>query len=107
MPSFTFSQTFSLLAFLFAALLSKLAADTSCRVRGNSLSYTLHILSIALLVFAARQVAVFMKPFPTINWELLAGAADLLFLFLIGHVLLKLHSSLSAYHHIIRKKKIR
>ena len=106
MPELTIAQTFSFLSLLFAALLSKLAADTSRRVNGRSFSYTLRILSLSFLVFAARQVAVFMSPFPSnVNWHLLAGAADLLFLFLLSHALIKLHSSLSAYHYLIRKNK--
>ncbi|VVC02692.1 Uncharacterised protein [Candidatus Burarchaeum australiense] len=105
MMPLTMVQIVSLIGLLLAMLLAKLAADESAKLKGKSFSLTLSLLSAGLLVLAAGEIATFMAPFPGMDWPLLEASCDLVLLIILSYALIKLNSSLAAYHHILRRYK--
>jgi len=98
-------QALSLLNFLLALLLSWFSTKLSSRMRGKSFSFTLSLLSIAFLIFAAHQAAIVLSPTRLLRWDVIISLSDTLFMLVLFYGLLKLGESLRAYQHIIRRKK--
>ena len=106
MQEITAVQVVHLANLIIAMVLSRLTAHASMSLKGKSFSTTLGWLSIALLVFAAGQIAFFMGMYPTMDWPLLSAFIELVFLLIVTYAILKISLSVDAYRHILKKKPI-